>query len=83
MRVPSEKPYHVLRVPSEKPDTCNEFSHMDPSETCAVLSLDGENISYFQLKYTSVNKGQALIDTGSWAHMSSNKSLILITFLKT
>ena len=69
-----QKPYHVMKVQSKKPDTYSEFSQMDPPETCVVLSLEGENISYVQLKITSVIKRRALIDTGSCADMSSKKN---------
>ena len=56
-----------MKVQSKKPDTCNEFSHIDPPEMCAVLPLQGENLSYVRLKFSSQIKRRALIDTGSCA----------------
>ena len=35
---------------------------------CAVLPLEGENLSYVRLKFSIQNKRQALIDTGSCAN---------------
>ena len=63
-----QKPKHVKKVQSKKPDTCNEFSHIDPPEMCAVLPLEGENLSYVRLKFSSQTKRRALIDTGSCAN---------------
>ena len=63
-----QKPKHVRKVQSKKPDTCNEFSHIDPPEMCAVLPLEGENLSYVRLKFSTQIKRRALIDTGSCAN---------------
>ena len=63
-----QKPKHVKKVQSKKPDTCNEFSHIDPPEMCAVPPLKGENLSYVRLKFFSQIKTRALIDTGSCAN---------------
>ena len=63
-----QKPKHVKKVQSKKPDTCNEFSHIDPPEMCAVLPLEGENLSYVRLKFSSQIKQRALFDTGSCAN---------------
>ena len=84
----NQKAKHVKKVQSENPDTCNEFSHIDPPEMCAVLLLEGENLSYDRLKFSSQIKGRALIDTGSCAnalaeslfndlHLTNPKSLTL------
>ena len=35
---------------------------------CAVLSLEGENLSYVRLKFSNQNKRRASIDTGSCAN---------------
>ena len=35
---------------------------------CAVLPLDGENLSYFSLKFCNQIKRKVLIDTGSCAN---------------
>ena len=67
MQHEDQKPKHVKKVQSKKPDTCNEFSHIDPPEMCAVLPLRGENLSYVRLKFSSQIKRRALIDTGSCA----------------
>ena len=56
------------KVQSKKLDTCNEFSTLDPPEMCAVLSLEGENVSYVRLKFFIQIKRRALIDTGSCAN---------------
>ena len=63
-----QKPKHVKKVQSKKPDTCNEFSHIDPPEMRAVLPLEGENLSCVRLKFSSQIKRRALIDTGSCAN---------------
>ena len=36
---------------------------------CAVLLLDGENLSYVRLKFSNQNKRRALIDTSSCANV--------------
>ena len=63
-----QKPKHVKKVQSKKPDTCNVFSHIDPPEMCAVLPLEGENLSYVRLKVSNQSKRRALIDTGACAN---------------
>ena len=63
-----QKPKHVKKVQLKKPDTSNEISHIDPPEMCAVLPLEGENLSYVRLKFSSQIKRRALIDTGSCAN---------------
>ena len=63
-----QKPKHVKKVQSKNPDTCNEFSYIDPPEMCAVLQLEGENLSFVRLKFSSQIKGRALIDTSSCAN---------------
>ena len=68
MQHKDQKPKHVKKVQSKKPDTCNEFSHIDPPEICAVLPLEGENLSSVRLKFSSQIKRRALIDTGSCAN---------------
>ena len=68
MQHKEQKPKHVKKVQSKKPDTCNEFSHIDPPEVCAVLPLEGESLSYVHLKFSSQIKRRALIDTGSCAN---------------
>ena len=35
---------------------------------CAILPLEGENLSYVRLKFSSLTKRRALIDTGSCAN---------------
>ena len=63
----NQKPRHVKKVQWQKPDTCNEFIHLDPPEMCAVLPLEGKNLSYVRLKFSSQIKRRPLIDTGSCA----------------
>ena len=63
-----QKPKHVKKVQSQKPDTCKKFSHIDEPEMCAVLRLEGENLSYVRLKFCSQIKRRALIDAGSCAN---------------
>ena len=41
---------------------------MDTPEMCAVLPLEGENISYVRLKFSNQIKRRALFDTGSFAN---------------
>ena len=66
-----QKPKHVKKVQSQKPDTCKELSHKDPPEMCAVLPLEGEDLSYVRLKFSNQIKRRALIDTGSCANALS------------
>ena len=47
---------------------------------CAVLSLDGENLSYVRLKLSSQIKRRALIDTGSCANALPESSFNDINF---
>ena len=66
-----QKPKHLKKDQSKKPDTCNIFSHIDPPELCAVLPLEGETpsyLSYVRLNFSSQIKRRALIDTGSCAN---------------
>ena len=44
------------------------FSLNDPPEMCAVLPLEGENLSYIRLKFSGQIKRRALIDAGSCAN---------------
>ena len=68
MQHKDQKPKHVKKVQSKKPDTCNDFSHIDTPEVCAVLPLEGKTLSYVRLKFSSQIKRRALIDTGSCAN---------------
>ena len=68
MQHKDRKPRHVKKVQSKKPDTCNDFSHIDPPEMCAVLPLEGENLSYVRLKFSNQIKGRYLTGTGSYAN---------------
>ena len=34
------------KIPSKQPDACNQFSHLDPSETCAAAPLEIENLMF-------------------------------------
>ena len=54
--------------PVAKPDTCNEFSHIDPPEMCAELPSEGKNLSYVRLNFSNQIKRRALIDRGSCAN---------------
>ena len=56
------------KVQSKKPDAGTEFSTLDPPEMCAVLSLEGENLSFVRLKFSNQIKRRASIDTGSCAN---------------
>ena len=62
-----QKPKHVKKVQLQERDTCNNFSHIDSPEMCAVLPLEGENFSYVRMKISNQVKRRALIDTGSCA----------------
>ena len=48
-----------------KPDTRKKISQIDPREMCAVLPLEGENLSYVRLNFSSEIKRKALMDTSS------------------
>ena len=64
-----QKLKHVNKVQSQKPDKCNKFPNIDLPEVCAVLPLEGENLSYVRLKFSSQIKRKVLIDTGSCANV--------------
>ena len=63
-----QKPEHAKKVQSQKPDTCNKFSHLHLPEKCAVLPLEGENLSYVRLKISIEIERRALIGTNSCAN---------------
>ena len=52
----------------KKPDTFNGHSHLKTPEKCAVLPLEGENLTYVRLKFSNRLKPRALIDIGSCAN---------------
>lgn len=61
-------PTHVIQAQSKQPDTCKNFSINEAPEMCAILPLEGENLSYVRLKFSPQLKRRALIDTGSCAN---------------
>ena len=66
---------------SKKPETCNEFPHKDPVALCAVLTLEGKNLSYVLLKIYNQIKQKTYSDAGSCFYVllvSSNKDVNLI-----
>ena len=67
MQHKDQQPKHLKKVQSKKPDTCIEFSLIEPPEMCPVLPLEGENL-YVRLKFSNQLKRRALIDTGSCAN---------------
>ena len=68
MQHKDQKPKHVKKVQSKKPDTCKVLSHIVLPDMCTVLSLEGENLSYVRLKISNQFKRRTLIDTGSCAN---------------
>ena len=57
----------MKKVQSKKPVTCNEISHIDPPEMCAVHPIGGENLFYVRLNFSNQIKRRALIDKSSSA----------------
>ena len=61
MQHKDQKPKHVKKTHSKKPDTCNEFSRIYPPDMCAILPLEGENPSCVRLTFNTQLKRRALI----------------------
>ena len=63
-----QKPNHVRKLQSKKPDASKNFSHIVPPEKCAVSPSEKENVSYDYLKFSNQINRRALIDTSSCAY---------------
>ena len=60
----NQKP-HFVPQNNTKPEICK---NTETEDVCAILPLEGENLSYVRLKFSPQIRRRALIDTGSCAN---------------